>query len=483
MHTVCNMIRRATLLATLALAMAPALALAEQPGVQHLHFKFGPINIVPGQNTIDLTTQNVPRPPGPGWITSFSPNLKYPNGTVPRVDVVHLHHGVWLVDGYPTYAAGEEKTIVKVPDGFGYRYDPSQKWWLNYMIHNLTPTPTQVYLTYDMDFIPDGAPGADQIVPVRTKWLDVAGIAAYPVFNVLKGQGRKKGEYTFPTDSPSSPAIGAAQKWTVDHDTTLVGTTGHLHPGGLHTDMYVTRDGQTVHIFRSDAHYFEPAGAVSWDVAMVSTPPNWRVLVKKGDVVSITGTYEDVKASWYESMAIMPALIADGDHGGVDPFTTNVDVPGVLNHGHLPENNNHGGAVSGLPDARGMISGYTSGGPVNIKGFLYGRGDLSLTGKAGRPPTVKVGQSLTFRNLDPTSTVFHTITGCKAPCNRTTGIAYPLANGPKTFDSGELGFGPKGFTPASNRDTWTTPKNLPVGTYTYFCRIHPFMRGAFRVVR
>jgi plastocyanin len=30
--------------------------------------------------------------------------------------------------------------------------------------------------------------------------------------------------------------------------------------------------------------------------------------------------------------------------------------------------------------------------------------------------------------------------------------------------------------------SWATPKNLPVGTYTYFCRIHPSMRGAFRVV-
>jgi len=30
--------------------------------------------------------------------------------------------------------------------------------------------------------------------------------------------------------------------------------------------------------------------------------------------------------------------------------------------------------------------------------------------------------------------------------------------------------------------TWKTPKSLKVGTYTYFCRIHPFMRGAFKVV-
>jgi hypothetical protein len=54
-----------------------------------------------------------------------------------------------------------------------------------------------------------------------------------------------------------------------------------------------------------------------------------------------------------------------------------------------------------------------------------------------------------------------------------------------TFDSGELGFngnqGSIGNAPAANRDTWQTPKDLATGTYTYFCRIHPFMRGAFRV--
>ena len=49
------------------------------------------------------------------------------------------------------------------------------------------------------------------------------------------------------------------------------------------------------------------------------------------------------------------------------------------------------------------------------------------------------------------------------------------------FDSGNLGFGPAGATAAANRATWRTPRNLAPGTYTYFCKIHPFMRGAFRV--
>ena len=61
-------------------------------------------------------------------------------------------------------------------------------------------------------------------------------------------------------------------------------------------------------------------------------------------------------------------------------------------------------------------------------------------------------------------------------------MSYPIANGAGGFDSGQLGFGTPGFTAFNNKQTWQTPTNLPPGTYTYFCRIHPFMRGAFRVV-
>ena len=65
---------------------------------------------LPGQNNIEAHL-NRSKPKVPGYITRFKPNLVY-SGThkVPRVDVIHLHHGVWLANGYPTFAAGEEKT-------------------------------------------------------------------------------------------------------------------------------------------------------------------------------------------------------------------------------------------------------------------------------------------------------------------------------------------------------------------------------------
>ena len=76
------------------------------------------------------------------------PDLTYMDGKVPRVDVLHLHHGVWVNLSRPNttnnlpelfFAAGEEKTIFQLPKGYGYRYEASDNWLLNHMIHNLTP--------------------------------------------------------------------------------------------------------------------------------------------------------------------------------------------------------------------------------------------------------------------------------------------------------------------------------------------------------
>ncbi|MFL5782276.1 MAG: hypothetical protein ACJ760_13260 [Thermoleophilaceae bacterium] len=461
---------------------------ASYPGIQHRHYETAPIAIEPGQNSIDYQPTASLKPQVPGYITRFRPNLIYSQSRkVPRVDVIHLHHGVWLINGYPTMAAGEEKTSLNFPQGYGAHHDPNDSWILNYMIHNLTPTPTSVKLTYDIDFVPDSAAAAKNITAAHPLFMDVAGLKSYPVFDAIKGHG-VNGKYTFP-DMARSPAarsnIGFAHQFTARQNMTLIGTAGHLHPGGLYNDLRVTRNGQRKLLFRSQAKYFEPAGAVSWDVSMTATRPSWRPAIKKGDVLSTNVTYDTSKASWYESMGIMVVWYADGKQPkAVDPYSGQVDTTGLLTHGHLPENNNHGGDPFPLPDASKLADGFQTNG-VSIRDFLYGSGDLNGTGKAGRPPVVKKGQSITFTNLDATSDTpysqeaYHTITACKRPCNRSTGVAYPLADGNARFDSKELGYG----TPGAGTNTWSTPKGLAPGTYTYFCRIHPFMRGAFRVKR
>jgi plastocyanin len=468
-------------------------------GATRLHFETGPLSISPGQNNI-AATGSIPQPNQDGYIVGISTNLRLADGSIPPVDVIHLHHGVWQNVAAPDttrtgnhavkfFAAGEEKTRMYLPAGYGYAYKTSDHWALSYMLHNQLSSRNQVWITYDIDLIPATLPAAGSIKPAVPIWMDVQG-GAYPVFDVVQGTGHN-GNYTYPDDA-NSPYPGAPKnQWTSNFDGTLVETSGHMHPGGLHDDLWLKRSGvtgmtghtkggapDTAHLFSSVSTYYEPAGAVSWDVAMSATPDNWRVAVHKGDVLSINTTYDSKTGSWYESMGIMVVWLAPNDTTGNDPFTTPVDAHGVLTHGHLHENDNHGGApdpknfqnVMNLP-SRVVPSGST----LAIADFAY-EGDMST---ASTVPTIRQGGSLAFRNDDASMGIPHTITACTAPCDGSTGIAFPLANGQPQFDSGELAtYGP----PSNGKVTWQTPTNLAPGTYTYFCRIHPFMRGAFRVV-
>jgi hypothetical protein len=474
-----------------------AIAHVEYNGVEHITYCDGPIKIQPGQNIIRLNKSDL-FPSKPGYITRFDPELVYTNGTVPRVDILHLHHAVWIVNGRPQFATGEEKTIVQLPKGFGWRTRPSDSWFVNDMLHDLVGKAAHVYIVWRIDFVPDTAPAAASMHTVHTQWMDVSGPSPgvgisrpiYPVFDALRGMG-KNGRYTFPDQAVGHQRafIGPNQTWTPDHPVTLIGSAGHLHPGGLNTTLTDKRGSQKTTLFTSRAHYYEPAGEVSWDVAMGSTPPSWRVKLAAGDTLGVHATYDTARADWYDVMGIMPVAVYNGtDVGGMDAFSNNIPQNNLLTHGHLAENRHHGGGPTSLPDPLRLPNGplfSPTSKPVDIKGYKYGQGDLYSQGAAANPPTIKAGQSLTFKNLDsaPNINAFHTITGCKEPCNRDTGIAYPVADGPVSFDSGQLGYNYAGFNaPAADRITWQTPKNLKPGTYSYFCRIHPFMRGSFRVI-
>src|SRR5215208_5615308 len=143
-------------------------------GVKHMTFCSGPITVNPGQNVIRLHGTDL-FPHVPGYITRFDPELVYTDGNVPRVDVLHLHHAVWVVNGRPQFAVGEEKTIVQAPKGFGWRSDPGDNWLLNDMLHDLVGKPANVDIVWRIDFLPDSAPAAANMHTVTTQWMSVAG--------------------------------------------------------------------------------------------------------------------------------------------------------------------------------------------------------------------------------------------------------------------------------------------------------------------
>ena len=450
-------------------------------GKSRVHARYGPIHVSPGQN-VNALAVGLPGPGISGHITRFAYNLEYPNGKIPGVDVLHLHHAVWSVDNN-TFPGGEEKTVFSVPEGYGWKVDANRQWVLNHMIHNLFPTRTDVFLTWDMDIIAEGSPPSKNIRTVGSLFMDVRQNEAYPVFDVARGSGTNS-SFTYP-DQAKNPYGGGTplNRFVAPTDGVAVAAGGHIHPGGRFTDLKITRGRRTVNVFRSVAKYYEPAGPVSWDMATTYTPSDWRVAYKKDDIVTVSATYETKRASWYESMGIMTVAIEPEGKGGVDPFTGRLNRRGQTTHGRLPENGNHGGTRATFTDPRPLADGprMATTAPITIENFASSQGDLSLKGSLARPPVIAKGSALLFVNADAKDDIYHSITSCQAPCNRDTGVAYPLADGPYAFDSGELGFGPEETTAAANVDRWSTPKSLPVGTYTYFCRIHPFMRGAFRV--
>jgi plastocyanin len=480
-------------------------------GTQRYRLRAGPYVVNPGSNLIlfDLRSNGVPRPPGAGYITRIVPNLhRYGSWTIPRVDQIHLHHGVWVNahrSGAPTpfFATGEEKTTYQFPRGFGYPIKSDDRWILNYMIHNLTATPEKVWLTYVVDWVPAASAKARTMTPVYPLWNDVEAPKLYPVFDVHRWSGRH-GRFTFPDMQPNAYGGSAPRnELAVPGPGTLISTAGHVHPGGLYTDLDLVRPGATVkrarrgrrgpvpgavpssvRVFRSRAHYWDKRGPISWDMAMGATMGDWRVRVQAGDHLRVSATYETKRASWYEAMGIMVVYWAPdaGGHSvpGRNPFRRAIDLRSRLTHGHLRENNHHGGGSLGVSDPR-RRPGRDFGRSVQIKYYTYKPGDLYSSHFI---PTVPQGSALTWTNDDansnPFTSTWHTITSCQAPCGLDTGISYPLANGRREFDSGQLGLG---GPPTAGTLTWQSPTNLKAGTYTYFCRVHPFMRGAFRVVR
>ena len=494
---------RRLLLSALAFSLLGALpataAVAAKPrlpkDVTRTTYRF-PLDLQPGTNIIQIRL-GVPKPMQDGYIVRFVPNLTRRDGSIPPTDKIHLHHAVWLkfggssTPGYPAEifaAVGEEKTKFAFPRPYGYPVKAGDVWILNDMIHDLTNRGMRLYITWTVDFVKADSELGRRLKPIRPIWLDVERGSAYPVFDVLQGSGRN-GRYTYPNDDPNYSGYRENRNEAViDRPGTLVATAGHVHPGGLYTNLRLQRGDRSKLIFRSEAKYFGKRPPVSWDMAMTATPRDWRVRVAPGDRLRVSATYDTKHGSWYESMGIMQSWMAYDDEAGVDPrgldpFAAKLQTRGKPTHGHLRENDNFGGGKTGIADPTKLPDGSAPDGVVPIGGFKYQYGDLRGAGSLRNPPTVPVGSSLEFVNKDTNKEgVFHTVTACKAPCNRSTGVGYPLANGRPLFDSGQLGFGPVGLTAAANRDSWKTPSDLAPGTYTYLCRAHPFMRGAFRVV-
>ena len=151
-----------------------------------------------------------------GYITRFKPSMVEIVGddlVTPSVWDLHLHHVVWLKnfgsnDGTPgsgpTFASGEEKTEVKLPQGYGMLSGGASTWGLNYMIHNLNASNgRQVYITWEIDWVPAESDSAEEISELDDP---LAGRRRLPAASIPSSTPRRAstsdgdGDFTFPDD-------------------------------------------------------------------------------------------------------------------------------------------------------------------------------------------------------------------------------------------------------------------------------------------
>jgi polyvinyl alcohol dehydrogenase (cytochrome) len=483
------------------------------PGTtERLTLYFGPYKVPPGWDAnrvdIDLPVRN-------GFMMSVDPSMRRTiDGSEPTHREAHIHHAHWFrpdpgnqEDQYFRgnaewiFGNGDEETKgdfrprsrANAPNGPVYgQYIAGEPQNVIYMLHNKTAQPLSIYIVLDITFR-HGNPAQLQQITGR-EHRDVKGLLWGRTYDVPRQAGGD-GRYEYPKDNPDA----RPSEVTAQVDGTIIGMGGHLHPGGLRVvvenlgseENPCPRTGSAPSgtlLLNSDARFVN--APYSEDFQMEVTHPAFRAPIRKGDRLRIHGIYENKDHAWYDVMTHLGVYIDEKQppRGHCKPrLKRRVKwkvTEGVMNRGW---DTHEGADICGEEHGRKPCEKPVEGGEppeirtntVQIANFRYVPGDAAGSGSLlNGIPTIKQGDRLTFVNEDQAANIRHSATTCPWPCNGKYVANYPLPDG--VWDSGTLGYDV--IDGGSPNPTSQTPPELPAGTYSYFCRIHPWMRGAFKVV-
>jgi plastocyanin len=475
---------------------------------QHLNLYYGPYTIPPGwdANRVDLDM-----PMTNGYLLYVEPvMMRATDLSEPSHQEAHIHHAHWFAvdpgnkeDTYLSHTSewifgmGDEGTrgdfrersaANKHGPVYGNYIRQGNQQNLIYMLHNKTDQPMEVYIVLKVVFQNGTRQELEKIT--HRPYHDVAGALFGRTYNVPRNP-KGDGTYQYARDS------GRVIQWTAPEDGTLIGIGGHLHPGGKR--VVAENYGSTARACPNDRKGYGGTLLLNSDVLDREAPlsedyqtevshPAWRAPVHKGDRIRISGTYENRDHAWYTVMTHLgmyfdkaqkpgrrhckPYMIADKKWNPTE---------GVPNRSWGHHTDEFCGEQWGEPPCeradKGPPAPEVRTSLVKILNFAYLPGDRAASGQIASVPVIKQGEQLTFVNDDQSANIRHSVTTCASPCNGKYVANYPLADG--RWDSGILGFDL--IDGGSPNPVSKTPPSLAPGQYRYFCRIHPWMRGEFKV--
>ncbi len=135
-----------------------------------------------GPGNLHLNEQGIEVPCLDGYITSFVPDMVYADGSAANFYTsCMMHHVVFYntqandltcpgIGAERFFASGNERTVMELPEGYGYYNSAGSQWGLNAHLMNMSPEPQELFI----ELVCTCLPGDDEsIKPVVPIWLDV----------------------------------------------------------------------------------------------------------------------------------------------------------------------------------------------------------------------------------------------------------------------------------------------------------------------
>ena len=284
--------RYAVLTALAAAISLSLLAAAADAATSTKVVRYGPFNLpaatdpMAGRSMSQLKFA-VARPCVDCHITSFTPDLVYADGSrATMANGAMLHHAVftsqfrsdatcgnaWLgLAGERFFASGDERTVVSLPSGYGYRVRWYDSWNLLVDLMNHTTEPKTVYLKVTYTY----RPSWESVARVRPVWLDIDQCG--------------DSEYSIPA-GPSD----THRDWRVNVPGKVVTAIGHVHGHGIAVEATnESRGGASIcrsvaTLDPDDAHSVQSMSTCSGD-------PLARIA--QGDIVRLHSEYHSSDAA------------------------------------------------------------------------------------------------------------------------------------------------------------------------------------------